>query len=92
MDKFHMNFGGGLAGGVKRIIAIVVMGALLILGLGAATLLTLAVVAAGAVMLTLGAVLRLFGWMRRGRREDGVLNARKGPNGWTVDTAGKFSL
>ncbi|WP_022696461.1 hypothetical protein [Euryhalocaulis caribicus] len=86
---------GVLKSGARRLAAAVIMGGLMIVALGAAALLTVAAFAVAAVLMTLGALIYLFAWLKRGRKdggddESGVLDARKGPSGWTVDTAGRF--
>jgi len=92
--QFRLSRPQGVKGWIQRIVGFAALIALIVFALGAATLLTIAALAAGAVMLAFGAIIYLFAWLRRGREtgQDGVLNARKGPSGWTVDTAGKFGL
>lgn len=96
MQKLRFASGdeGVLKSGARRIAAAVMMGGLLILALGAAALLTVAAFAVVAVLMAGGALIYLFAWLKRGRKGDdgepGVLDARKGPSGWTVDTASRF--
>jgi len=98
MDRLHsqQTSQGFFGSGLRRVVGGLVMAGILVLALFAAALLTVAAFAVMAVFAAIGAAVYVYAWLKRERRDGddspGVLNARKGASGWTVDTAGRFSL
>lgn len=93
--RFETGNQNALASGARKLAALVAMGGVILLAAGAAAVLTVAALAVFAILLAAGAGLYLFAMLKRGRKNRGerdprVLDARKGPSGWTVDTAGRY--